>query len=55
MFFLKNPFFTRRRGEASHTLFENRKKCPDFENKSSDCVYLCFKCSFPFKIKNALS
>ena len=33
-----------RRGEASRTLFENRKKCPDFGGKKGpDCIHLWVK------------
>ena len=28
------------RGEASFGVFENEKKCPDFEKKGPDCVHL---------------
>ena len=27
------------RGKASSTIFENRKKCPEFGKKGPDCIY----------------
>ena len=41
---------TRRREEASSTLFENGKKCPDFGKKGLDCVHLWVE----FSIQNVV-
>ena len=38
-------------GETSFSLFKNLKKCPDFENKESDCVHPWVK----FSIENIVS